>query len=658
MAKVGVDLGHDQWRVATVKANGDAELVLNRMNERATPAAVARQNGEWVVGQPALEWIAYQPQAALCDPLDWLMAGQPLSFNGAAFPPEEALAAMLAQLREDTEHRLGQGIAAAALAVPADLPPVLYERIRAVAVEAKWPVRWVGPDSSAATVAALAALSLVDRTLFLVLGGSDLWFNASLLWGEKGNVTHLLTVSEAKPCTVAPTAAEAMAAADRVLAGIGAPQEWVDGVLLLGSAARIPLLQQEVAGKFGQAKILPGIEPEECVALGAARLAGEVAFQVGYLGGRRTLLQERFPAEPPEVALAEASLPAVEAQGPAVEPVEEPAEERFPAEPPEVALAEASLPAVEAQGPAVQPVEESAEELGPSEEEEEEGVTVPEVPQGKPRRHWLQRASAGMILGALACFSLLLFFIDLHGSNRPSTQKAPPPDQKPSQPTEGPRMSSREGPQPVSQAHEETSQIALPSPASMPAAEPPEKREVPTSGETGRNVAGQPSPEVTIPSPPSSAPLPGGDLPPSSRLASLEVTASPWADVYLDGQSIGKATGESPLILQDVKPEWKEVRLVNPDLDASWETRVRIRPGKSTRVSHTFQFGALTVNASPWGRVYVDGKERGETPLTIERIPAGRHQVRIVREKVPDDLLEVDILPNETTRLNFGSLVW
>jgi ferric-dicitrate binding protein FerR (iron transport regulator) len=40
--------------------------------------------------------------------------------------------------------------------------------------------------------------------------------------------------------------------------------------------------------------------------------------------------------------------------------------------------------------------------------------------------------------------------------------------------------------------------------------------------------------------------------------------------------------------------------------------------------------GILFVNATPWGTVFVNGFDVGETPQQV-RLPAGRHRVRVAR---------------------------
>jgi hypothetical protein len=52
--------------------------------------------------------------------------------------------------------------------------------------------------------------------------------------------------------------------------------------------------------------------------------------------------------------------------------------------------------------------------------------------------------------------------------------------------------------------------------------------------------------------------------------------------------------------------------------------------------------GILSVNATPWGLVRVNGHEIGDTPQSI-RLPAGRHRVRVERkgQRTVDELVTV-----------------
>jgi hypothetical protein len=74
------------------------------------------------------------------------------------------------------------------------------------------------------------------------------------------------------------------------------------------------------------------------------------------------------------------------------------------------------------------------------------------------------------------------------------------------------------------------------------------------------------------------------------------------------------------------------VRLQNPDFPV-WEMKVRILGGETAKVSHKFEsFGKVIINATPWADVYLDGTLKGQTPLTIEKVPAGKHQIKVSRE--------------------------
>ncbi len=108
----------------------------------------------------------------------------------------------------------------------------------------------------------------------------------------------------------------------------------------------------------------------------------------------------------------------------------------------------------------------------------------------------------------------------------------------------------------------------------------------------------------------------------------LTVNAIPWANVYING----KPYGTTPKTIEELKAGTHTIRLENPNFPA-WDTKVRISKGETTKVSHKFGgFGKVIINASPWGNVYLDGTSKGQTPLTIEKVSAGKHQIKVVRE--------------------------
>jgi serine/threonine protein kinase len=109
---------------------------------------------------------------------------------------------------------------------------------------------------------------------------------------------------------------------------------------------------------------------------------------------------------------------------------------------------------------------------------------------------------------------------------------------------------------------------------------------------------------------------------------SVIVNAVPWAKVFIDG----KPYGTTPKTIENLKAGSYNLKLDNPSFPP-WETKITVSANQATKISYKFGgFGKLIVNASPWGNVYIDGALKGQTPLTIERIPSGKHMVKIEKE--------------------------
>ena len=61
--------------------------------------------------------------------------------------------------------------------------------------------------------------------------------------------------------------------------------------------------------------------------------------------------------------------------------------------------------------------------------------------------------------------------------------------------------------------------------------------------------------------------------------------------------------------------------------------------------------GTLSVNASPWGTVYVNGRLAGTTPLLRFPVRAGRAHVTIENPKLGRKAVDVRIEPKQDTPL-------
>jgi len=120
---------------------------------------------------------------------------------------------------------------------------------------------------------------------------------------------------------------------------------------------------------------------------------------------------------------------------------------------------------------------------------------------------------------------------------------------------------------------------------------------------------------------------------------SLTINAIPWAEIYINE----KHYGTTPKTIQTLKAGDYRVRLENPNYDV-WTTKVTVGGGKTSSISHKFEgSGKIIVNAVPWGNVYLDGVLKGQTPITIQDIPARAHEIKISREGYTDVIKTIDI---------------
>ena len=108
----------------------------------------------------------------------------------------------------------------------------------------------------------------------------------------------------------------------------------------------------------------------------------------------------------------------------------------------------------------------------------------------------------------------------------------------------------------------------------------------------------------------------------------LTINAVPWADIYING----KHYGTTPRMIRALRAGNYKVNLENPNYDA-WKTSIAVEEGKTAKISHRFEgFGKIIVNAVPWGNVYLDGILKGQTPITLQKVSARAHEIKVSRE--------------------------
>jgi len=132
------------------------------------------------------------------------------------------------------------------------------------------------------------------------------------------------------------------------------------------------------------------------------------------------------------------------------------------------------------------------------------------------------------------------------------------------------------------------------------------------------------------------------------RYGKIRVTSGPsQARVFLDGTYRGR----TPITIGDVTVGEHQIKVSKDDY-YDWSETVTVRSNRTTtvlaRLDRIPRTGSISVNSSPrHARVFVDGIERGTTPLTITDIDAGWHQVVIIEERYRAYLEDVHVEAGE-----------
>ena len=138
------------------------------------------------------------------------------------------------------------------------------------------------------------------------------------------------------------------------------------------------------------------------------------------------------------------------------------------------------------------------------------------------------------------------------------------------------------------------------------------------------------------------APEPAAD---TARAEVLQVM--PAASPAIPEQGEVPADVSSPVVRLEEEPAPEEAPPAQEESEDDTGSDERERDNKAERG------GFLQVNCRPWAKISVDGKSFGTTPLKRQKLPSGRHRVRLTNEALGyDDTFPVRIRPGQTTTLN------
>ena len=129
----------------------------------------------------------------------------------------------------------------------------------------------------------------------------------------------------------------------------------------------------------------------------------------------------------------------------------------------------------------------------------------------------------------------------------------------------------------------------------------------------------------------------------------LTLDTVPEATVYLDR---GRALGTTPLKRVKVPAGLLSLRLVNKKKGLDYTEKLRVAQDQDLKKTVRVPKGRLKVVVTPWANVYVDGLKVGQTPMAPRRLFAGRHEVRLINDKLGKDEKQVIVIrPGEDTRI-------
>ena len=89
----------------------------------------------------------------------------------------------------------------------------------------------------------------------------------------------------------------------------------------------------------------------------------------------------------------------------------------------------------------------------------------------------------------------------------------------------------------------------------------------------------------------------------------------------------GRVLGSSASGKVALDPGSHLIEIRNDSLGFQATRTVQVLPGKTVRVSIALPEGNLSINATPWAEVTVDGRGLGETPIANVTLRAGSHEL-------------------------------
>jgi hypothetical protein len=134
------------------------------------------------------------------------------------------------------------------------------------------------------------------------------------------------------------------------------------------------------------------------------------------------------------------------------------------------------------------------------------------------------------------------------------------------------------------------------------------------------------------------------DAPPAGT-----VTFATRIDVKVYEKGVLLGSGRDRLSLS---PGRHQLDVVNADLGVQSTESVQVTAGKTTEVTLQVPNGSLSLNATPWAEVWLDGQRLGETPLGNLSVPIGSHDLVLRHPELGERHQVVVVTARQPVRLS------
>ena len=312
---IGIDLGTTNSCVAVLEG-GEATVIANAEGARTTPSVVAfSKDGERMVGQVAKRQAVTNPDRTISSIKREMGSNYKVTIDNKSYTPQEISAMILQKLKADAEAYLGQTVSEAVITVPAYFTDAQRQATKDAGKIAGLEVKRIINEPTAAALAYGLDKENDQKIMVYDLGGGT--FDVSVLEIGDGVIEVLATAGNNRQAKIELSGVtssninlpyitadatgpkhlditltrakfnelthhlveKTVGPVKQALSDAGLQPSELSKVLLVGGSSRIPAVQEEVkrlTGKDG----FKGINPDECVALGAAIQGGVLSGDV------------------------------------------------------------------------------------------------------------------------------------------------------------------------------------------------------------------------------------------------------------------------------------------------------------------------------------------------------------------------------------------